>query len=64
MSSYSVTFSTDLPDDVFEPGEVKPTRPLRKPATNGTAAPATATATGPKKRNAPTEVCRVMIAGF
>ncbi|KAI0019020.1 Poly(A) polymerase [Xylariomycetidae sp. FL0641] len=38
-----------LPDDVFEPGESKPTRPLRKPAANG-APPA-----AQRKRNAPTE---------
>lgn len=36
--------STNLPDDVFEPGEVKPTRPLKKPVA--------------MKRNASSEVCR------
>ncbi|KAI1504273.1 Poly(A) polymerase pla1 [Biscogniauxia marginata] len=41
--------NTNLPDDVFEPGEIKPTRPLRKMVTNG------ATASGQKKRSAPTE---------
>ncbi|KAI0432219.1 hypothetical protein F5Y09DRAFT_302462 [Xylaria sp. FL1042] len=40
----------NLPEDVFEPGEVRPTRPLRKPAPNGTTAPVTQ-----RKRNAPTE---------
>ncbi|KAI1489195.1 Poly(A) polymerase pla1 [Biscogniauxia mediterranea] len=40
--------NTNLPDDVFEPGETKPTRPLRKAAMNG--APG-----GQKKRSAPTE---------
>ncbi|KAI0799229.1 Poly(A) polymerase central domain-containing protein [Xylaria sp. FL0064] len=40
----------NLPEDVFEPGEVRPTRPFKKPAANGTAAPVTR-----KKRNAPTE---------
>ncbi|GAP89994.1 putative poly polymerase [Rosellinia necatrix] len=39
----------NLPDDVFEPGEAKPTRPLKKPATNGTAP------VPQRKRNAPTE---------
>lgn len=39
---------TDLPDDVFEAGEVKPSKPSKKKAPNGTPAP--------KKRNA-TEVC-------
>ncbi|KAI0976428.1 Poly(A) polymerase central domain-containing protein [Xylaria arbuscula] len=39
----------NLPDDVFEPGEVRPTRPLRKPAANGTAT------ANQKKRTAPTE---------
>lgn len=39
---------TDLPDDVFEPGEVKPVKPAKKKAPNGNPAP--------KKRNA-TEVC-------
>ncbi|KAI0118606.1 Poly(A) polymerase central domain-containing protein [Nemania sp. FL0031] len=39
----------NLPDDVFEPGEVKPTRPLKKPAVNGAAA------VTQRKRNAPTE---------
>ncbi|KAI1374682.1 Poly(A) polymerase [Hypoxylon crocopeplum] len=43
--------NTNLPDDVFEPGEVKPTRPLRKVAANGTPAPV-----GQKKRNASSEV--------
>ncbi|KAI0481049.1 Poly(A) polymerase [Xylariaceae sp. FL0804] len=35
----------NLPEDVFEPGEVKPTRPLRKVAANGVT----------QKRSAPTE---------
>lgn len=39
-----------LPDDVFEPGEVKPTRPLKKKPGDGT--------NGAKKRKAPNEVCR------
>ncbi|KAI8628576.1 Poly(A) polymerase [Xylariaceae sp. FL1651] len=39
----------NLPDDVFEPGEIKPTRPLKKPAANGAATAAQ------RKRNAPTE---------
>ncbi|KAJ8107887.1 hypothetical protein ONZ43_g6594 [Nemania bipapillata] len=39
----------NLPDDVFEPGEVRPTRPLKRPAVNGTAQVAQ------RKRNAPTE---------
>ncbi len=47
-------YSTNLPDDVFEPGEVKPMRPLRKVAANGN----TTAALGPKKRNASSEVCR------
>ncbi|KAI1435737.1 Poly(A) polymerase central domain-containing protein [Xylaria sp. CBS 124048] len=38
----------NLPDDVFEAGEIKPCRPLKKPVVNG------ATATQ-RKRNAPTE---------
>ncbi|KAJ2974466.1 hypothetical protein NUW58_g8649 [Xylaria curta] len=38
-----------LPDDVFEPGETKPARPLKRPAANGTAP------TTQRKRNAPTE---------
>ncbi|OIW33788.1 Poly(A) polymerase [Coniochaeta ligniaria NRRL 30616] len=37
----------DLPDDVFEPGEVKPSKPSKKKAPNGTPAP--------KKRNATEE---------
>ncbi|KAI5863241.1 Poly(A) polymerase [Durotheca rogersii] len=43
--------NTNLPDDVFEPGEVKPTRPrlARKTATNAGPAPP------PKKRNASSE---------
>ncbi|KAI3337628.1 Poly(A) polymerase [Xylariaceae sp. AK1471] len=45
--------NVNLPDDVFEPGEIKPTRPLKKPAANGTAAAAAAAAQ--RKRNAPTE---------
>ncbi|KAI0901953.1 Poly(A) polymerase [Annulohypoxylon nitens] len=36
--------NTNLPDDVFEPGEVKPTRPLKKAVA--------------MKRNASSEVCR------
>ncbi|KAI2612479.1 Poly(A) polymerase [Hypoxylon fragiforme] len=43
--------NTNLPDDVFEPGEVKPMRPLRKVAANGN----TTAALGPKKRNASSE---------
>ncbi|KAI1082189.1 Poly(A) polymerase central domain-containing protein [Whalleya microplaca] len=39
--------NTNLPDDVFEPGEVKPTRPLRRVAANGNPA------SGHRKRNAP-----------
>ncbi|TGJ84641.1 hypothetical protein E0Z10_g4092 [Xylaria hypoxylon] len=39
----------NLPEDVFEPGEIRPARPLRKPVANGTA-PVTQ-----RKRNAPTE---------
>ncbi|CAJ2506836.1 Uu.00g080220.m01.CDS01 [Anthostomella pinea] len=39
----------NLPDDVFEPGETKPSRPLRKAAPNGSMAG------GQRKRNAPTE---------
>ncbi|KAI1326022.1 Poly(A) polymerase central domain-containing protein [Xylariaceae sp. FL0255] len=39
----------NLPNDVFEPGEAKPARPLKRPATNGTAAPSQ------KKRNAPSD---------
>lgn len=42
--------SWNLPDDVFEAGEVKPTRPLKKRPADGT--------NGAKKRKAPTEVCR------
>lgn len=42
--------SWNLPDDVFETGEVKPTRPLKKRPADGT--------NGAKKRKAPTEVCR------
>lgn len=41
--------SWNLPDDVFEPGEIKPTRPLKKKAAEGM--------NGMKKRKAPTEVC-------
>ncbi|KAI1170367.1 Poly(A) polymerase central domain-containing protein [Nemania sp. FL0916] len=39
----------NLPDDVFEPGEVKPARPPKKPVANGTAPVAQ------RKRHAPTE---------
>ncbi|KAI0512777.1 Poly(A) polymerase central domain-containing protein [Xylaria bambusicola] len=39
----------NLPEDVFEPGEIRPARPLKKPVANGTA-PITQ-----RKRNAPTE---------
>ncbi|KAI0875059.1 Poly(A) polymerase central domain-containing protein [Hypoxylon argillaceum] len=39
----------NLPDDVFEPGEAKPTRPVKRPAANGTAPVVQ------RKRNAPTE---------
>ncbi|KAI1184444.1 Poly(A) polymerase central domain-containing protein [Nemania serpens] len=39
----------NLPDDVFEPGEVKPTRPLKRPVANGT------TPAPSKKRTASTE---------
>ena len=39
-----IIFSTNLPDDVFEAGEVKPTRPLKKAVA--------------MKRNASSEVCR------
>ncbi|TRX88518.1 hypothetical protein FHL15_010557 [Xylaria flabelliformis] len=39
----------NLPEDVFEPGETKPARPLKKPTANGTAP------TTQRKRNAPTE---------
>ncbi|PSR78722.1 Poly(A) polymerase central domain-domain-containing protein [Coniella lustricola] len=38
-----------LPDDVFEAGEVRPTRPLKRKAPDGT--------NGVRKRKAPTEVC-------
>ncbi|KAI0399586.1 Poly(A) polymerase central domain-containing protein [Xylaria palmicola] len=41
--------NTNLPDDVFEAGETKPTRPVKKAVANGTA-PAPQ-----RKRNAPTE---------
>ncbi|KAI8947329.1 Poly(A) polymerase central domain-containing protein [Xylaria longipes] len=41
--------SINLPDDVFESGETKPTRPLKRPAANGTAP------TTQRKRNAPAE---------
>ena len=41
--------STNLPDDVFEPGETKPKPPLKKTAANGVK--------NEKKRNAPNEVC-------
>ncbi|KAH9898839.1 Poly(A) polymerase [Xylariomycetidae sp. FL2044] len=40
--------NTNLPDDVFEPGEVKPKRPLRKIVANGNPA-------GQRKRTAPSE---------
>lgn len=33
--STDLSCSVELPDDVFEAGEVKPTRPLKKKATNG-----------------------------
>ncbi|KAI0386233.1 Poly(A) polymerase [Hypomontagnella monticulosa] len=46
--------NTNLPDDVFEPGEVKPTRPARRMPANGNPA----AAAGARKRNAPSEVCR------
>ena len=41
--------STNLPDDVFEPGETKPKPPPKKTAANGVK--------NEKKRNAPNEVC-------
>ena len=47
----NISFSTNLPDDVFEPGEVKPAPPTKKKAPNGMAG-------APKKRPAPSEVCR------
>jgi poly(A) polymerase len=43
------TTSFDLPDDCFDPGEVKPARPQKKKAMNGTT----------KKRSA-TEVCELL----
>jgi hypothetical protein len=46
--------SINLPDDVFEPGEVKPTRPLKKPGTNGVPLQKN------MKRPAPSDVCRVI----
>ncbi|KAJ9154801.1 Poly(A) polymerase pla1 [Pleurostoma richardsiae] len=45
-----------LPDDVFEPGEVKPTKPLKKKTPAPAPAPAPgANAVAAKKRNAPDE---------
>ncbi|KAI1772502.1 Poly(A) polymerase [Hypoxylon cercidicola] len=41
--------NTNLPDDVFEPGEVKPMRPARRVAANGNPA------VGQKRRNASSE---------
>lgn len=41
--------SWSLPDDVFERGEIKPTRPLKKKSADG--------ANGLKKRKAANEVC-------
>ena len=55
MKSLLKHSSINLPDDVFEPGEVRPTRLLKKPAANGTAPIIQ------KKRNAPTEVCRELM---
>lgn len=56
MHAHPLTASSlNLPDDVFEPGEVKPTRPLKRPVANGT------TPAPSKKRTASTEVCRAMI---
>lgn len=50
--------SLNLPNDVFEPGEAKPMRPLKRPVANGTVPVLS------KKRNAPTEVCRAMIETY
>lgn len=45
--------NTNLPSDVFEAGETKPTRPLKKQPANGTAA------ANVKKRAAPPDVCNI-----
>jgi hypothetical protein len=47
--------SVDLPDDVFEPGEVKPAKPVKKKAPNGNPAPKkrSATEVRPAKHRGP-----------
>jgi len=50
--------NTNLPSDVFEAGETKPTRPLKKQPANGTAA------ANVKKRAAPLDVCNSFYVAY